>query len=123
MPDRPAPAPPGLDGTVVLVTREGMGSGEPELQRALMQKYVSLLLAGDLIPRAMCFYTEGVQLVVEGSPLLDALAALERRGCRLLVCSSCLEYYALRERVRVGTVGGMPDILDAQLGATRVITL
>ena len=46
-----------LASTVLLVTREGLGSGGPELQLALMGKYLGLLLAGDLTPRALCFYT------------------------------------------------------------------
>ncbi len=112
-----------LAATVILVPREGMGSGEPGLQLALMDKYLGLLLAGDLTPRALCFYTEGVHLVCEGSPALEALRALEQRGCRLLVCTTCLEFYGLKERQRVGTACAMPDILSAQLGATKVITL
>ena len=112
-----------LTSTVILVPREGMGSAERELQLALMGKYLGLLLAGGLTPRALCFYTEGVHLAAEGSPLLEPLAELERRGCRLLVCLTCLEYYGLKDLVRVGTICGMPDILDAQLRAERVITV
>jgi hypothetical protein len=114
---------PGFESTVFLFTREGLGSADLPLQQAVAAKYLGLLLAGTLTPAALCFYTEGVQLVVEGSPLLEPLAELERRGCRLLVCLTCLEYYGLKERVRVGTICGMPDILAAQLRAERVITV
>ena len=79
-----------LASTVILFPREGLGSGEPELQLALMGKYLGLLLAGGLTPRALCFTTDGVHLVCEGSPVLEALRALEQRGCRLLVCTTCL---------------------------------
>ena len=112
-----------LAATVLLVPREGLGSGEPELQLALMGKYLGLLLAGDLTPRALCFYTEGAHLACEGSPVLEPLRALEQRGCRLLVCTTCLEFYGLKDRQRVGTACAMPDILNAQLGAAKVITL
>ena len=81
------------------------------------------LAAAALVPRAPCFYTEGVHLVVEGSPVLDGLRSLEQRGCRLLVCTTCLEYYGLKDRLRVGTACAMPDILNAQTGAARVITV
>ena len=112
-----------LSSAVILFTRDGLGSADTPLQHALASKYLGLLLAGELTPAAMCFYTEGVHLVVEGSPLLEPLAELERRGCRLLVCTTCLEYFALKDRLRVGTACGMPDILDAQLRAGRVITV
>jgi hypothetical protein len=109
--------------TVLLFTRDGIGSADTPLQHALASKYLGLLQAGDFVPAAICFYTEGVHLVAEGSPLLEPLAELERRGCRLLVCATCLEYFGLKDRVRAGTVCGMPDILDAQLRADRVITV
>ena len=109
--------------TVVLVTHDGMGSGDADLQRALMGKYLGLLLAGNLVPGAMCFYTDGVNLVAEGSALLDPLRALEQRGCRLLVCTTCLEFYGLKDRLRVGTACGMPDILNAQMHAAKVVTI
>lgn len=109
--------------TAVLVTREGLGSADPSLQQALFSKYLGLLLASELVPATMCFYTEGVHLVAEGSPVLEPLAALERQGCRLLVCATCLDHFGLKDRVRVGTVCGMPDILDAQVRAARVITV
>jgi hypothetical protein len=112
-----------LASTVILVTREGLGSGEPGLQHALVGKYLGLLLAGDLVPQALCFYTEGVHLVCEGSPVLEPLRALEQRGCRLLVCTTCLEFYRLKDQARVGTQCGMPDILNAQIQAAKVITV
>jgi hypothetical protein len=112
-----------LGSTVILITREGLGSGEPELQRALLGKYLALLLAGSLVPQALGFYTEGVSLACEGSPVLESLRALEQRGCRLLVCTTCLEFYGITGRLRVGTACGMPDILNAQVVATKVITV
>ncbi len=115
--------PPGFESTVVLLARDGVGHGDPQLQLALLGKYLDLLLAGDLAPRALCFYTEGVHLVCEGSPVLEALRALEQRGSRLLVCTTCLKFYGLEDRLRVGTACGMPDILDAQVGAEKVVTL
>jgi hypothetical protein len=112
-----------FSNTALLFTRDGVGSADTPLQHALASKYLGLLQAGNLVPAAMLFYTEGVHLVAEGSPLLEPLADLERRGCRLLVCTTCVEYFGLKERVRVGTLCGMPDILDAQLRSERVITL
>ncbi|RME83920.1 MAG: sulfurtransferase-like selenium metabolism protein YedF [Caldilineae bacterium] len=114
---------PDFANTVILVTRAGMGSATPELQERLLDTYLRLLLENDLLPAAVCFYTEGVKLVVEGSPLLERLTQLEDRGVRLICCSTCLNYYGLIEQVRVGIIGGMPDIIEAQARADKVITL
>ena len=57
-----------FSNTVILLTRNGMGSGETELQHDLFAKYLRLLIESGSLPAAMCFYTDGVRLVVEGSP-------------------------------------------------------
>jgi len=61
--------------------------------------------------------------VVEGSALLERLADLEHKGVHLIICSTCLNYFGLTDKVKVGIVGGMPDIIEAQIRASKVITL
>ena len=112
-----------MKDTVILVTNNGMGKADETLQQTLFAKYIELLLQQVELPAAFCFYTEGVKLVCEGSPVLDGLRALESNGVRLIVCSTCLNYFKLNEKVKVGIVGGMGDILEAQMKAEKVITL
>lgn len=109
--------------TILLIPREGMGVGEPALQIKLLDTYLRLLVENGSLPAAICFYTDGVKLAVEGSPLLERLVQLEQAGVRLILCSTCLNYYGLIEKVQVGTMGGMPDIIEAQVMAAKVITL
>lgn len=56
--------------TIVLVTNYGMGNGPQGLCLKLIGKYLELLSQHNDIPAAICFYTEGVKLTVEGSPVL-----------------------------------------------------
>ncbi len=100
-----------------------MGSATPDLQKKLLDTYLGLLLQSSALPAAMCFYTDGVKLVVEGSPLLARLSELEQRGVRLIICSTCLGHFNLTDKVRVGVVGGMPDIIEAQANASKVLTI
>jgi sulfur relay (sulfurtransferase) complex TusBCD TusD component (DsrE family) len=71
----------------------------------------------------LLFYTDGVKLTCDGSPVLDALRALETAGVHLKICRTCVDYFGLKDAVRVGVVGGMPDILDAMERADKVVTL
>lgn len=100
-----------------------MGFADAALQHKLLDTYLRLLVENDSVPAAICFYTDGVKLVVEGSPFLERLSQIEKKGVRLIICSTCLNYFGLTERVRLGIVGGMPDILEAQINADKVITL
>jgi intracellular sulfur oxidation DsrE/DsrF family protein len=112
-----------MESTVILVTNNGMGNADEKLQQLLFGKYVELLLQNESLPEVFCFYTNGVKLVCEGSPALEQLRNLESKGVRLIICSTCLNYLELTAKVRVGIVGGMGDILEAQSRAEKVITI
>lgn len=109
--------------TVILITRNGMGHAEPELQIKLIDTYFKLLDENEILPAAICFYTDGVRLAVSGSPVLATLKSLESKGVRLILCSTCLNYFNLVDQVQVGITGGMTDILEAQRRAEKVISL
>lgn len=109
--------------TVILVTRNGMGDADPALQQKLIVTYFRLLDESNVLPRVICFYANGVHLVVDDSPVLDLLRSLEAKGVRLILCGTCLGFYNLTERVRVGIVGGMTDIIEAQRRAGKVISI
>jgi intracellular sulfur oxidation DsrE/DsrF family protein len=112
-----------MENTVILITNNGMGKADEKLQLTLIGKYFELLLHGGNLPAAICFYTEGIKLVCEGSPVIESLCSLESEGVHLIVCSTCLNYFNLTEKVQVGIVGGMGDILEAQTKAEKVITI
>jgi hypothetical protein len=109
--------------TVILISGNGMGKGPEELQLMVIGKYLQLLVQGKDFPAPICFYTEGVKMVLDGSQVLEQLVALEKKGIRLIVCSTCLNYFGLTDRVNIGIIGDMTDILETQLRAGKVITL
>ena len=100
-----------------------MGEADEELQTKLISTYFRLPDENDLLPPVVCFYAEGVKLVVEESPIIDSLRSLESKGVRLILCNTCLNHYGLAEKVAVGIVGGMTDMIDAQYKARKVITI
>ena len=107
----------------LLVSFSVMGYADESLQLTLLGKYFELLLQSGDLPSAICFYTNGVKLMCEGSPVLEALQKLESLNVRLIGCSTCLNYFNLQDKVHVGLVGGMGDILEAQGKAEKAITL
>lgn len=109
--------------TVLLFTRNGMGEGPADLQQTLAEKYLTLTLTSGELPGRILFYTDGVRLVCEGSRVLPQLAELESRGVDLLVCKTCTDTFGLTEKVKVGIIGGMPDILESLQKAEKVVSL
>lgn len=112
-----------MKDSIILVTNNGLGIADLALQHKLAVKYFELLAQNSELPSAICFYTDGVKLTVTNSPVLEQLKVLEEKGVRIIVCSTCLEYYGIAGQVQVGIVGGMTDIIEAQTKASKVITI
>ena len=114
---------PAGESLVILITRDGMGHADPALQHGLITKYLSLLDEHNQLPAAICLYADGVKLAVDGSPVIPQLQSLQAKGVHVILCSTCLNHFGLADRVQVGIVGGMTDIIEAQWRAGKVITL
>jgi intracellular sulfur oxidation DsrE/DsrF family protein len=107
----------------MLITRNGMGEGDPTLQEKLLQTFFNLINESEELPGVICFYTEGIYLVTTGSQVLDTLRSLEEKGVHLVICNTCLNFYDLEDQVEVGIKGGMTDIIEAIQRADKVITI
>lgn len=107
----------------VLFTHFGLGQAPAQIQQKMAGIFLSLLAELDALPGKLLFYADGVSLVCEGSPVPEQLRALEAKGVELIICFICLNYFGLTEKVRVGIVGGMPDILQALARAEKVVSV
>jgi len=107
---------------VIVFKSNGLGTTTAEeLKQKLGATFIGLMAESENPPRAICFYTEGVRLACEGSPVLDTLKALEARGVRLILCTNFLNYFGLMDQVQVGIPGGMGDIIAAMWSADCVM--
>lgn len=109
--------------TIILITGEGMGRADQPLQHKLLKTYLQLIRENESLPAALCFYTDGVKMALEDSPVVEELRALEERGVYIILCGTCLRYFDVVDEVAVGVQGGMTDIIEAQWRADKVITL
>ena len=109
---------------VIVFKSNGLGNTElAPLREKLAKTYLTLVQQMQPLPAAICFYTEGVRLACEGSPVLEELAILENKGVHLVLCQTCLNTFGLEEKVKVGTIGGMGDIISAMWQADTVLTV
>lgn len=67
---------------------------------------------------------EGVKLLVEGQDQnIESVHKLMEQGTEVLVCGTCLDFYGLKEKLAVGEVSNMYDILGRMREAAKVIAL
>lgn len=109
--------------SLIQVTKTYMGEGDTELGRKLINNYFKLRNKDSHLPRIMVFYNSGVKLLCEGSPLLDIFKEIESKGVKMIVCGTCLDHFALADKLKAGMRGTMVDIISLQEEADKVLTI
>ena len=118
------PAAPAGAGYAVFVGKDHVGEGDPQLGRNLMKMAIYTLSESDDVPSSVLFMNSGVKLVCGEEPqVVESCQKLIERGCEILVCGTCLNFYGLTEKLEVGEVSNMYDILGRMQEAGKVITL
>lgn len=121
--DEPAfcAVPAGQKKVVVAVTSDRMGAGNDELGKVLIKSFLFALTQQDVLPAAVIFYNGGATLTTEGSASLEDLKNLEAQGVEILTCGTCLNYYGLSDKLAVGGVSNMYDIVEKLTTADLVV--
>lgn len=116
-------SPSGPTPWAVFVGRDIIGAGDRELGRNLMRMYFYTLAQGESLPAAVLFMNDGVKLPVLDEQIREHLQTLGGRGVRILVCGTCLSFYGLAEKLTVGTVSNMYDMVEEMGRQSKVISL
>ena len=112
------------NGYAVFIGKDVVGAGDYELGYNLMKMALYTLAQGDSVPAYVLFMNDGVKLPAgEEQQVIDSLMTLLEKGSIILVCGTCLNYYGIADRLKVGTVSNMYDIMSAMQRADKVITL
>ncbi|HAP93924.1 MAG TPA: sulfurtransferase-like selenium metabolism protein YedF [Desulfotomaculum sp.] len=112
-----------LDEITYLVTSNLFGQGSADLGQVLMKSLFVALSEQAVLPRALVFLNTGVYLSTKGSPVIEQLQAMMGKGSTVLSCGTCLEYYKLKEKLAVGRISNMYEIVEHLAGAGKVITV
>ena len=107
--------------TVVAVGTATMGVGSDELGATLMKGFLYALSQQDELPKTILFYNGGARLTTEGSASLEDLRSMEAQGVEILTCGTCLDYYGVKDKLRVGGVTNMYAIVEKLTGAAKVV--
>jgi len=107
--------------TVIYCGSDTMGQGDREFGQILLKNFLATLLEFDPLPDNIFFVNSGVNLVCTGSEALEALNQLACKGVDIASCGLCLDYYNLKDELKVGRVTNMFDTVETQLNAARVI--
>ena len=112
------------NGYAEFIGKEFVGTGDDTLGYNLMKMALYTLAQGDSTPAYLLFMNGGVKLPAgEEQQVIDSLNTLIEKGAIVLVCGTCLNFFGLSDKLKVGIVSNMYDILGAMQRADKVISL
>ena len=110
-----------LKETIVVIDSDKMGDGDEEFSKTLLKGFIYALSSQDIPPAKILFYNTGVRITTEGSASVEDLKVLENAGAKIYSCGACLNNYGLSEKLLVGEVTNMYDIVSYLMEADLVI--
>ena len=108
-------------GMLVVLSANVVGTGDVKLGTSLMKAFVFALTKQDQLPDTILCYNTGAYLTCQGADTLEDLKRLESEGVTVLTCGTCLDFYGLKEKLAVGGVTNMYDIVERMESAAQII--
>ena len=109
-------------GMVFLITGDQIGISSEEPGKKLMQTFLYSLAQLPKAPEIILLINAGVKMAAQGSEVLDNLKLLAEHGADIRSCGQCLNYYGLTEKLVVGKITNMMEIVEL-LTSRRTVTI
>ena len=109
------------NGMVVVLSANVMGTGDEKLGTNLMKAFVFAVTKQDQLPETIVCYNTGAYLTCEGADTLEDMKALEAEGVNILTCGTCLDFYGIKDKLAVGAVTNMYEIVEVMEKAKNIV--
>ncbi|MBQ9564820.1 MAG: sulfurtransferase-like selenium metabolism protein YedF [Synergistaceae bacterium] len=113
----------GVPPLAVLVTGKTLGKEDKELGEVLIKGFLGTLSKLTNPPAVIAFMNEGVKLALSDSSACDHIKDLEKAGTKVLVCGTCTTHFGITDKIAVGTVSNMFEIMEMVTGAGKILSL
>lgn len=97
---------------MIMITGEFLGSGDDELGAILMKGFIYTLSETKPYPGAIMLINSAVKLATENEQTKQNLLRLEENGVKIMSCGTCLDFYKLKDKLEVGVISNMYDIVE-----------
>lgn len=120
----PCPVPEATTNAknVVYVGTNSMGLGSEDLGQKLMRGFLRTWIDVNPLPWRMIFINSGVKLTTLDEEAVEAVSMLEDRGVEILSCGTCLQFFGLEDKLRVGRVTNMFEVIETFNSANKIIS-
>ncbi len=112
-----------LSDTCIFINSDKMGTGNDELGEVLIKGYIYTLTECKPYPKSIVFVNSGIKLTTVNEATVENLTILQEAGVEILSCGTCLDYYGLKENLKVGNVTNMYTIVELMNNAGKTISI
>lgn len=109
------------EGLLVVLSANVMGNGDEKLGKSLMKAFIFALTKQDRLPKTIVCYNSGAYLTCEDSESLEDFQVLEAEGVQIMTCGTCLDFYGIKDKLAVGTVTNMYEIVETMETALCIV--
>jgi selenium metabolism protein YedF len=118
----PVPASRPAAHHVVYIGTNHMGRGDDVLGAKLMRGFLRTCIDTRPLPWRIIFINSGVYLATDDEEAVEAVGMLERNGVEILACGTCLQHFGLEDKLKVGRVTNMYEVIETLTNADKVIS-
>jgi selenium metabolism protein YedF len=115
-PAKKGQAKPIKSSYIIFITSDCLGTGDKRLGEILIKAFLNTIWESESKPEEIVFINHGVKLTTEGSETLETLQLLEQEGVKIISCGTCLAYYNLTKKLKVGLASNMYEIVNISGG-------
>lgn len=95
----------------LVISSDKIGRGDDEIGSIIIEKFLLNLCEAENLPERMFFLNKGALLCEKNSKFENELKILNERGVKLLVCSTCIDYFKI-EILSFTKKSNMSDLID-----------
>lgn len=98
-----------------------LGDGEDKLGKILIKGFIFTLSQEQHFPKTIICYNSGVKLVCGDSETIQDFKTLADKGTDIIACGTCLDFYGIKDNIKVGRICNMYDIVSIINAANKVV--
>ena len=111
-----------INNFTILVMSELFGNGSDELSNVLMKSYFYALDESITLPSNIIFINSGVKLLTNEN-IIENIDSLREKGVSIYYCGICVDYYSIKDKVRLDEITNMYSIIDILNNSDNVIRI
>lgn len=107
---------------IIVISSDTMGDGDLELSKKLLEGFIFSLTEheDDVLPTHIIFYNKGVLLTTTNEKTIEDLIIIQQKGVEILSCGLCLDFYNVKDTLKVGEVTNMYNISKLMLTSNTI---